>query len=197
MNKIYKVNIEWKESFDYLLAAHPWVKNISQTYLSNLSFGGGVLHEFSHAVHLMNNIKYLCLKNRSVKISSNLKFKRNKQNKKYDIKSSIYFDNDDVMLSTHIDGVSVPAKKKITILSKKEKCIWERLSNKNLEKVTIFKNNKKIITKVYTVNRPQDFIGQTKALISEKKKDNEIIKCNNFQNSLITNTLINKCIKNS
>ena len=197
MSKIYKVNIEWKESFDYLLAAHPWVKNINQTYLSDLSFGGGVLHEFSHAVHLMNNIKYLCLKNKSVKISSNLKFKRNNRNKKYDIQSSIFFDNDDIMFSTHIDGISIPAKKKIEIHSKNETCVWERISNKNLEKITILKNDKKIISKIYNISRPQDFISQTKALISEKKKDNEIIKCNNFQNSLITNNLINKCIKSS
>ena len=193
---IFKIDIIWKESFKYLLKAHPWVKKIEDSYLSDISKGGGVLHEFSHAVHLTNSLKRLVKINDSLKLESKILFKKNKNQKKYDFSSSIFFKSKNFNMNTYIDGISMPPKKTITISSKDEKCIWERLGNKNLEKITIDKKGFKKIVKIFKINRPKDFITQTKALISNKKMDNDNIKCNNFNNSLETTSLIKQCIRN-
>ena len=193
---IKKIEIKWRESFKYLLNAHPWIKKIEDTYLSNILVGGGVLHEFSHAVHLTNSLKNLIKTKDHFKLKSEIFFKKNKNNKKYDFLSKIFLKNKSLEIKTHIDGISVPPEKKIIIYSNNEKCEWKRLADKNQEKITIFKKGIKKSNKIFKINRPQDFITQTKVLISNKKKNINNIKCNNFKNSLATTYLIKKCIKN-
>ena len=196
-NKIKKIKIKWAESFSYLLKAHPWIKKIEDTYLSNIYKGGGVLHEFSHAVHLTNSLKNLIIRKKSLKLKSRIVFKKNKNKKKYDILSKILLKNKNFEINTHIDGKSNPPEKKISIYSNNEKLVWERLADKNIEKITIFKNGDSKLNKIFKISRPQDFITQIKFLISNKKKNMNDIKCNDFKNSLATTLLIKKCIKNS
>lgn len=196
-NNIQKIKIKWAESFKYLLKAHPWVKKIEDTYLSNIYKGGGVLHEFSHAVHLTNSLKNLITRKKNLKLKSEIVFKKNKNKRKYDILSKILLKNENFEIETYVDGISIPPEKKISIYSNNEELVWERLANKNIEKITIFRNGRKKLNKIFKISRPQDFITQTKALISNKKKNMNDVKCNNFKNSLATTLLIKKCIKNS
>ena len=193
---LQKIKIKWAESFNYLLNAHPWIKGIDDTYLSNIYKGGGVLHEFSHAVHLTNSLKNLISRGKNLKLNSKIIYKKSKDKKKYDILSKILLKNNNFEIETYIDGISTPPEKKILVYSKDEKLIWERLADKNIEKVLIFRNGKKKFNKTFKISRPQDFIAQTKVLISNQKKNINNLKCNNFKNSMATMLLIKKCIKN-
>ena len=194
--KINKIDISWKESFKHLLKAHPWIKTIDDTYLSNVLIGGGVLHEFSHAVHITNTLKDLIKTDRPLNFTSKIFFKKNIKNKKYDYSSKIFFKNNELKISTNINGVSIIPKKKIIVTSGKETFIWERLAERNQERVIICGEKANKFQKIFKITRPQDFITQTKLLISNKKKDINKIECNNFVNSMKTHSLIKKCIKN-
>lgn len=190
------INIYWKESFKYLLKAHPWLKGINETYLSDIKYGGGVLHEFSHAVHLTKSFKNLLKFPNKFKFESEILYKKINKNKKYDYLSKIFFKNESFKISTLIDGISMPPQKKIIIKSDDEELLWERLSKKSIEQIKIYKNKKLYFNKIYKVTRPQDFITQMKLLLSNKKNDIKNIECNNFENSLKTTKLIKKCLKN-
>jgi predicted dehydrogenase len=190
------INIYWKESFKYLLKAHPWIKSLKETYLSDIKYGGGVLHEFSHAVHLTKSLKNLLKFPNEFKFSSKILYKRVNKNRKYDYLSKIFFKSENLKISTFVDGISMSPQKKIVINSDNEKLVWKRISNKNLEQIKIYKKGKLYINKIYSITRPQDFITQMKLLLSNKKNDIKNIECNNFENSLKTTELIKKCIKN-
>ncbi len=190
------INIYWKESFKYLLKAHPWIKSLKESYLSDIEYGGGVLHEFSHAVHLTKSLKNLLKSPNEFKFSSKILYKKVNKNKKYDYKSKIFFKNENLNITTFIDGISKVPKKKIKIKSGDEELVWERFSQKNIELIKIYKKKRLYLKKKFNVTRPQDFITQTKLLLSNKKDDIEKIECNNFENSLETTELIKKCIKN-
>lgn len=190
------LNIYWKESFKYLLKAHPWLKNLKETYLSDIKYGGGVLHEFSHAVHLTKSLKNLLKISKEFKFESKILYRTVSKNRKYDYLSKISFKSENLNISTIIDGISISPQKKIIIKSNDEELVWERLSKKNIEQIKIYKNKRLYINKTYKVTRPQDFITQMKLLLSNKKNDIKSIECNNFENSLKTTELIKKCIKN-
>ena len=194
--KLNHLNIYWKESFKYLLRAHPWLKNIKETYLSDMKYGGGVLHEFSHAVHLTRSLMNIIKFPNEFKFDSKIFYKSVNKNRKYDYLSKIFFKNKNLNISTFIDGISTSPQKKIMIKSDNEELVWERLSKKNIEQIKIYKKKRLYINRKYKVTRPQDFITQMKLLLSNKKNDINCIECNNFENSLKTTELIKRCIKN-
>jgi hypothetical protein len=179
-----------------LLRAHPGLKSLNETYLSDIKYGGGVLHEFSHAVHLTNSLKNILKFPNELKFDSKIQYKKMNKNRKYDYLSKMTFKNENFKISTFIDGISMSPQKKIIIKSGEKDLIWERISKKNIEQIKIYKKKRLYIKKIYKVTRPQDFITQMKLLLSNKKNDVKCIECNNFENSLKTTELIKKCIKN-
>lgn len=50
--KIQYIESETKEHWDNIFNAHFWLKKVNDSYLGNSKFGGGALHEHSHALHL-------------------------------------------------------------------------------------------------------------------------------------------------
>ena len=192
---INKINIYWKESFYYLLKAHPWIKSLNNTYLSNVSIGGGSLHEFSHAVHLMNNFNNLIFGKKRFKFKLDIKFKKYK-NKKFDNFSKILCFDSKKKIAAEINCTDKPPVKMIKIFGKKEICTWQRDQIYGKEMIIIKKNSKIILKKVFFFDRTNDFINKIKKLFSKKKNDIKYLKFNNFKNSLETTRLINRCIKN-
>ena len=73
-----KIDIEWKESFDLILKAHPWIDSLNQSYLSNFKIGGGVSHEYSHAIHLFIILKELLFKNNTTNFKKKIQFKKSR-----------------------------------------------------------------------------------------------------------------------
>lgn len=189
------IKISWKESFSYLLKAHPWIKSIKESYLSNVESGGGALHEFSHAIHLMNNIANNLYKKDSVQLKSKIKFRKLNINK-FDYLSIIDLNYNGKSIKTEINSIRKPPLKKIEIYSKNEVFIW--LRNQIDGKEIIYKktNSKIKYKKVFLITRPKDFITQIKKIFSKKNIDLEDLKCNNFKNSIKTMQLIKRCLKN-
>ena len=52
-HNVENVFIDWKEGWNGILGAHPWLKNEFDSYLGNYNKGGGALQEHSHGLHLL------------------------------------------------------------------------------------------------------------------------------------------------
>ncbi len=192
-SKIGKVNsvvINWKENFDYILKAHPWIKNFKDTYLSKLKNGGGGIQEYSHAIHLAVLFKNIIFKGKFNMKKKILLIK--KKNEFYDFKSDIFFKNKKKKISIYIDTISKKVKKSIQINGSEGSILWLRELEKKKE--TIFIYNSKIIKINFKINRKDDFINEHKNLyINDNKK---IIKNLNLKNSIKTMLCINRLLKN-
>ena len=77
--------------FNLILKAHPWIKNLNDCYLSDISDGGGGAHEYSHAIHMALVLKNFIFK-KPLSMTYDLTYK--KLNKKqYDSETIISFYN--------------------------------------------------------------------------------------------------------
>ncbi len=192
-NKIGNINsvvINWKEDFNYILKAHPWIKNLKDSYLSTLKKGGGGIQEYSHAIHLAVLFKNIMFKDK-FSIEKNILINKRK-NEFYDFKSDIIFKNKGKKISTYIDTISKKVKKNIQINGSKGSIFWLRELEKKKETIFIYNSKNKKIN--FKINRRDDFINEHKNLyINENKK---IMKNLNLKNSIKTMVCINKLLNN-
>jgi predicted dehydrogenase len=49
---VKSLDVRWRESWDGILRAHPWISHPGETYLGSTSRGGGALFEHSHGLDL-------------------------------------------------------------------------------------------------------------------------------------------------
>lgn len=189
---LIKIKIFWKEDFNNLLKAHPWINGIENSYLSNINIGGGALHEYSHAMHLLSQFSIIFGPKKIPVLRKVIKFKKIKKSK-YDYESKITLKKDKFKIIAEIDCVSKKQKKKVEIYSKNKILVWQKKPDLNLETIEIVsaKSKRRL---VYKVQRPDDFKYQMKYLLNSRT--DKIINCNNFLNSYKTSELIKKCLKN-
>ncbi len=169
--KNYKltVDIHWKESFDLVLKAHPWIKSISQSYLSNFKKGGGVSHEYSHAIHLFLILKEILFKNKKIKFEKKMKFLKKKRIH-YD--EFIYFSyfNKFIRLRLFANSKNNPPIKKIVVKNDSIHLLeWTRKLENGKELVKTYL--KPYQEKNFKITRRDDFINELKLLL-----DKDIVK---------------------
>jgi len=170
IGKITTVTINWKEDFDLILKAHPWIKGLKHSYLSSLNEGGGGCHEYSHAVHLALILKNILFKNET-KIHQNITYKK-KENIYYDSKAQIIFENNLRTISLNIDTITNPCEKNIKIVGEKGIILWERKIEKNYEKIKIIKN--KNLNYKFKLTRQDDFINEMRLLLFKEEKHSNL-----------------------
>ncbi len=165
------INITWKESFDLVLKAHPWLRSLGESYLSNVKIGGGVAHEYSHALHIFLILKMMLFKNENPKFLKKISYKKIKTNI-YDNNLYLSFRKNKKTLNLYLNGTNNPPIKKIEVLiGNKKKLTWVRKLDKNLEIVE--KKHKKYKKENIKISRRGDFIQELKLLLF-KNKDKSI-----------------------
>ena len=170
IGEIKSIEINWKEDFNLILKAHPWIKNLNDCYLSNISDGGGGAHEYSHAIHMALVLKNFIFK-KPLSMTYDLTYK--KLNKKqYDSETIISFYNKLQRLNLTINTLSNPCQKNIKITGSKGKLYWNRKIEKGYESVCIKKQS--INEYKFDITRPDDFITQMRYLLSEKKSNSNL-----------------------
>ena len=194
--KINKINVNWCEGLDGILNAHFWLKNEFDSYLGDKKKGGGSLQEHSHGLHLL----LLILEKLNIKLSkSNIKTNyilKKSRNKSYDQFSNIFGFDKKIYFSYTTDFFSVPAEKKISIISSTKKYEWQCSFKKNLDIIKITSNNKTMIVKKFKKTRSSEFENEILHIL----KLNSISKINksNLSPNLAFNTinLIKKIFEN-
>ena len=183
LGRIKSVKITWKEDFENVMKAHPWVKSLSDSYLSNTEAGGGGLHEYSHAAHLLMNIKEILFRKSQINIDSKIVFKKIKKTY-YDYISNLAFKIKDCSFELKINTLANPDIKEILLVGDNGSLLWSRVMSNATEKVKIC-IDKRLITKSFKVARPDDFTNQIKVLNTFRTK-HEYLYMNNLKNSLKT-----------
>jgi len=170
IGSIHKVEINWNEDFNSILKAHPWIKNISSCYLSDINNGGGGAHEYSHAIHLALLFRKELLVN-TTNTTYNINYKKI-NNSKYDSKTRVIFRDKCASVILNINTTSNPPQKNIKITGNDGEIFWERKIENGYEDVKI--NNGVIFKRRFKITRPDDFITQMKYLLDDTKKNSNL-----------------------
>ena len=160
IKSIYSCN---KESWNGILAAHPWLKGPQDSYLGYYKKGGGAANEHSHALSLLLFFfEYLNLG--SVKeVSCFMNFvKKNKMH--YDSFANINLVTSKNYLGNVVQDVTSEVNEKVLIIqgSLGSAKIVSNFDSRNDLVETIFKGKKKIV--LFRKSRPDDFKGHIEHL---------------------------------
>jgi hypothetical protein len=187
------ISVNWKEGWNGILNAHPWLKNEFSSYLGNLKIGGGATQEHSHGIHalicILNRLK---IKNFKIK-DKNIYFK-SKKNIKYDYYSSFLSYIKGVFIKYETDLITSPAEKKIIIKSDKITFFWTCNYQKNTDAVEIF-NEKLKKKKLFKKTRSSEFENEIKHIMKIKNKTSYNKSDLNLANSLKVFNLIQSLLK--
>ena len=188
-SKLNNIIINWKESFQGILGAHKWLKNEFDSYLGYSKFGGGAIHEHSHALHLAHVI----IEELKLKITRTKFYKLFYENNKnlYDNLSNIFFESLKTNIKLEIDLLTFPAEKKIDAFTKNKKISWIYNYKKGADAV-IFKNKKgKEKIKLFFKNRSTEYENEIKHILSIKN----LKKYNNSRLNISYGILVMRTIK--
>lgn len=186
--------VNWKEGWNGILNAHPWLKNEFSSYLGNFKIGGGATQEHSHGIQALICILNL-LKINDFKIQKKVVFFKRNKNIKYDFYSSFlsYFDN--IFIKYETDLITFPAEKKIIIKSDKNTFSWTCNYKKNLDAVEISNSRSKKI-KLFKKTRSSEFENEIKHIMKIKNRIDYNKSKLNLANSLKVFNLIQRLMKN-
>ena len=166
IGEIKNIEINWKEDFNLILKAHPWIKSLKDSYLSNLNEGGGGCHEYSHAVHLALIFKNILFKNKT-QICQDIVYKK-KGSLYYDSAAQITFKDKLRSINLNIDTITDPCEKNIKLVGDKGTIFWERKIEKNYEKIEMRKS--KNSNYKFKLTRRDDFINEIRCLLFKEKR---------------------------
>lgn len=197
-NNFNYLNVNFKENTTGFLKAHSWYKDLSDSYLSKQSLGGGALCEHSHALNLA---QYLIGDKKTFKFKT--KFIKNYKNKKssYDLDANIFYQYNDKVIEINQNFETQPTEKNITAVGQK---FFLKLNYnfKNNDDNLILINKKNSKKKIFTFKkqRSDDFAYESNYLckiIKAKsfKKKKLISKILDAKNALNTMENIYKLIK--
>lgn len=158
--KIQYIESETKEHWDNIFNAHFWLKKVNDSYLGNSKFGGGALHEHSHALHLAHFfLKKINSKDEFKKVFCQMQFKSGR-NYYYDSLSKLeIITKKNILISIHQDLVSKKSSKKLHLEFEKGYLTLFINYKSNLDLIK-YKLNNKIENQIkFKKKRSDDFLG--------------------------------------
>lgn len=112
-----RLRVEWLESWDGILKAHPWIDGPGDTYLGSTKRGGGALFEHSHGLDLWIQIANYLRLGKPSSVRANLRTKAiDKVNAEYDevailnIRTETGFEGEVLQ-----DVITSPASKRVSL----------------------------------------------------------------------------------
>ncbi|MDC0343253.1 Gfo/Idh/MocA family oxidoreductase [Alphaproteobacteria bacterium] len=176
--KILTIDVDWREHWQGIFNAHPWLKGPSDSYLGYWRRGGGALSEHSHAINIWQfflksqtnaNIKY---------VNANISY-INQSNVDYDNLSLLNLKSSNNVLGRVVqDVVTMPIVKNAKILTSSAFIEWHCERVKGYDEVIISYHNKGQKKFVFKKTRADDFIDELihiKGIMNGKLKNDSPI----------------------
>lgn len=188
-NNIQNLEVDFKESWKGIFRAHPWIKNVKDSYLGYWKKGGGALSEHSHALNLWLILSSITNSGRvsEVFMSSNIykdKFVE------YDQSSYITLKTENgVYGRVSQDIFTFPAIKMARIQFENKYMEWHCNKFGKYDLVNYHTNNK-IKNKKFNKTRPDDFIQELRHISKIKNKKQYEMSPIKLQNGLETMLVI-------
>ncbi len=172
LGTVLSIDVEFREHWGGIFAAHHWLSGPEDSYLCNISEGGGSSGEHSHALNLWQHFSRISGKGEISKVFSQFNIV-DKDNMKYDDKVYFVVETEKGFKgSITQDVITYPSRKTIKIQGSNLFLEWICNFNQNndLVKTTSIKNIKKeyLIKK----SRPDDFIIELRHILDKSVSPN-------------------------
>ena len=193
-DKINFINVQWKENWNGILGAHPWLKDEFDSYLGSTKHGGGCLQEHSHGLHLLKVLldkKKINLK--KINFNKSLLF-RKKGNKKYDNYCNINYFNQNIFFKYETDLLTWPAKKEIEVSGKDYRLYWLCNHRPNIDLVKELSNGKEK-NFIFKKTRSQEFENEINHILKIRTKKQYEKSLLNLYNALSIKNIFKKILK--
>lgn len=155
---IESIHVDWRESWDGIFAAHPWLDGPNASYLGFSSRGGGSSSEHSHAIAIYLYFIELLELGNPIKLSSHIVM-NTENNCEYDESMRIFITTDKSFHATICQDVSTsPATKSIRIKGTKGYLEWHVNFDSYNDAVIYKKMNETLKVKLFPKTRPDDFL---------------------------------------
>ena len=184
LGEILSLDVEFREHWGGIFAAHPWLSGPEETYLGDINKGGGSSGEHSHALNLWQHFSRTFGQGEVENVFS--KYNIIKKDKIfYDNKVYFIVETDKQFIGTiNQDVITLPPRKVIKIQGKNLFIEWVCNYKGNLDLVRTI-NNKNIL-KEYEIkkSRPDDFIIELEHILY--RKDQSILSPINLKHGIKT-----------
>lgn len=152
------IDVEWREHWSGIFAAHPWLNGPTDSYLGFSELGGGASGEHSHALNFWQHICQLAGGGRISEVDARLDYGKNYENS-YDSICLMNFCTETGLLGRCVqDVITRPHKKWASIQGDSGRIEWHCSFQPGADKVLLFKSDGKIQETIVTKTRPDDFI---------------------------------------
>ena len=148
------VNEHWGGIFK----AHPWIKNLKDTYLSNYELGGGAMSEHSHGINLWQTFSDILGMGKITSLASKLIFEETKEYKYDSIMQLNVCSEKGLIGNITQDVVTKPPQKNLEIIFEKGHLKISNNFRDNLDRIEYnIKDKNEIID--FPKTRKDDFLG--------------------------------------
>ncbi|MDA8796542.1 Gfo/Idh/MocA family oxidoreductase [Aquiluna sp.] len=118
----FSIVVTWREAWDGILRAHPWLNGPSDSYLGHTLSGGGSLFEHSHGLDLGLFIWRRLTNLPPTEFHADIRWSPDSN---YDEDSSVSLISEDLTLTVSQDVLSLPAEKSIEVRTSSQSVLVE------------------------------------------------------------------------
>ncbi len=156
--KVKTIDVNFREYWGGIFAAHPWLAGPSDSYLGFWDRGGGACGEHSHGINLWQYISHLSGNGRIEFVSSFIDYEKNNKTN-YDSIALLNVKTENGLIGRIVqDVVTNPPIKSAHLICENGSLNWTSSVKKGQDSVETLTNDGFLDETKFIKNRPEDFI---------------------------------------
>lgn len=160
------IDVEYREHWEGIFGAHPWLNGPQDTYLGYCDRGGGASGEHSHAVNLWQHFAHAVGAGRVRRVGASIKYVE-EHGARYDKLCCLNLVTEHGLHGRVVqDVVTFPAHKRVFLQGCDGRIEWSWGVEPGVETVKLIRKGEDEQTVRIEKNRPDDFIEELKAIES-------------------------------
>jgi predicted dehydrogenase len=158
IGEVETLDVEFREHWEGIFRAHPWLSGPADTYLGYWRRGGGASGEHSHALNLWQHFAHAAGGGRVAQVSAAISYAREGE-ADYDRLCAMSLRAESGLVGRVIqDVLTRPARKRATIQGKEGAIEWVNGFSPEGDAVLVHRAGAPVETRVFAKTRPDDFI---------------------------------------
>ena len=158
LGKVETIDVEFREHWGGIFAAHPWLEGPHDSYLGYWRRGGGACGEHSHAINLWQRFAYLVGAGRVVEVSAMLDYVRD-GTVDYDRLALLHLKTESGLIGRVVqDVVTRPTRKFARIQARDGWIEWHCGYRSGCDAVVSLIGGSEVVERIFEKTRPDDFI---------------------------------------
>jgi predicted dehydrogenase len=158
IGRIITIDVDFREHWGGILAAHPWLKGPTDSYLGNWREGGGASGEHSHATNLWQHFAHQAGAGRVVEVAATLRYEQD-GNARWDATCLMNLRTESGVIGRVAqDVVTVPPRKRALIQGELGTLQWVAGYSRGADAVVRTSADGREDQEIIAKTRPDDFI---------------------------------------